>query len=236
MKVKNPGLSYYVSRIESGYPFSFVRFGDGEWTAGILRDRNRTTSGSQALDIPELQKDMRRVFTNCHVARNYIPSLRPTSLKPEVETWLEGNVPKGVVWHDCRVFYLNSAHGKLFPFIDALQHLDIPIVLVGPVRLWTLRFSGLLPEAKLIVTPDVDCYVLKGQLIEQILNIKQPACIMFTAGPAAKVMIHQLYPVIGHHSYLLDLGSLWDVYVGHVTRKYHKTMTLETIEKNSLGL
>lgn len=146
MRIRNPGLQYYVRFIEAGEPCSFVRFGDGEWTAGILHDRPRTTSRSQSLDILGLQRDMRRAFTECHLADNYFPSLRPTSLKPRITNFLKKNVPQGVIFHDCRVFYLSSAHGELFLLVEALRNLKIPLVFVGPPRHHLLRMSGVFPE------------------------------------------------------------------------------------------
>ena len=235
MNLRSPSLKYYVRLINLGLPYSFVRFGDGEWTAGILRDRPRTTSGSQALDIPRLQLEMRHAFERCHVAKNYIPALRETSLKREVVKWIERNVPSGVIWHDCRVFYLSSAHGELFPLIDALRNLEVPLYLVGPCRLWSLRISGILPNARVLVIPNEDCYVMKQEIMQWILDLPRPAFVGFTAGPATKVMIHQLYPVIGNVSWLIDFGSLWDVYVGHITRNYMKSMLNSTIQKNVLG-
>lgn len=235
MKVANPGLPFYANRIKQGRPFSFVRFGDGEWTAGISHDRSRTTSGSQALNIKGLQEDMRRGFVNCPVAENYMPALRPTSLNPAIEKWVAGNVPKGVKWHDCRVFYLSSAHGVLFPLIEALRTLKIPLVLVGPVRLWSLRLTGIFPNASFVIIPGKDCYTMKNALLEQIRALPHPAFVGFTAGPTAKVMIYELYQALGDTSFFIDFGSLWDVYVGHKTRNYHKTMTFETVRRNILG-
>jgi len=95
--------------------------------------------------------------------------------------------------------------------------------------------TGIFPKASFIIIPNTDCYTMKDELIKKILALPRPAFIGFTAGPAAKVMIHQLYPTIGNESFLIDFGSLWDVYVGHRSRKYHKSMMSYTIRKNILG-
>lgn len=235
MRIRNPGLQFYVNHIRQGRPCSFVRFGDGEWTAGILRDRSRTTSRSQSLDILGLQRDMRRAFTECHLADNYFPSLRPTSLKPRITNFLKKNVPRGVIFHDCRVFYLSSAHGKLFPLVEALRNLKIPLVFVGPPRHHLLRLSGIFPNAEFIKIAQEDCYVNKKRIKQHVIGLDHPAFISFSAGPAAKIMIHELYPLLGDKSFLFDFGSLWDVYVGHITRNYHKHMKFTTIQRNLLG-
>ena len=239
LQVHVPGLQYYVDRIKSGRPYSFVRHGDGEWVAGITHRRNRTSSGSQRLDIPSLQKDMYRSLTQCHIADNYIVGLRPSSLVPKkmrgVKEWLERNIPKGVRWHDCRVFYSSSYHGDLFPLIDTLRNLTMPLIFVGPARLEGLRNQGIFPKAQYITIPDRNCYQDRTRIMQNVLDAPRPAFISFSAGPAAKIMIYQLFPTLGNVSFLFDFGSLWDIYVGRLTRKYHKKMTPETIQGNLTG-
>ena len=239
MKVVSRELPYYVNRIKSGEPYSFVRYGDGEWSAAFLHDRRRTSSGSQYLHIPGLKKDMADSLRGIYKDVRYIPSLRPTSIDRSprqriINAWLKKNVPAHVVWHDCRVFYRYSKHGRLFPFIEALRDLDLPIVVVGPVRLKRLHNKAF-PIAHFIPIPNEDCYKLKSRLIRQCLNIGEPACYLFTAGPAAKVLIYKLFPPLGKQSFLFDMGSLWDIYVGKASRRYHKKMTHETIRRNLTG-
>lgn len=236
MKIAEPGLQYYVDRIKSGKPYTFVRYGDGEWSAAFLHDRTYTGSRSQQLNIPKLQKDMRRSLTHCHIAENYIPALRPTSLKRGIVTnWLVQNVPKGVNWHDCRVFYRSSKHGRLFPLVEALQNLDIPLIFVGPERLRKLSERQIFPKAVFITIPGKDCYVVKAKIIQRVLDAPRPAFISFTAGPAAKIMVYELYRVLGDSSFLFDFGSLWDIYSGHSTRGYQRRMTPEVVRRSLTG-
>jgi hypothetical protein len=139
-----------------------------------------------------------------------------------------------VIWHDCRVFYRYSKHGRLYPLIETLQNLDIPIVVVGPNRLRALHNKAF-PIAHFIPIPGQDCYRLKSRLIRQCLAVKGPAFFAFTAGPAAKILIYKLFPPMGKQSFMFDFGSLWDIYVGRATRQYHKKMTRETIRRNLTG-
>jgi len=76
---------------------------------------------------------------------------------------------------------------------------------------------------------------MKAEIIQQVSDLPHPAFVGFTAGPAAKVMIYELYQVLGDKSFFIDFGSLWDVYSGLKSRKYQKTMTFETIRRNILG-
>lgn len=234
-----PALQYYVNRIQSGLPYTFVRYGDGEWVAGITHCRNSTSSKSQRLDIPSLQAEMRCSLMHCHVADNYIVGLRPSSLTTKetrgVKEWLQRNVSKKTHWHDSRVFYRSSKYGQLLPLVKVLQNLNIPLIFVGPARLKILREKGVFPKAQYIIIPERNCYQHKLRIMQNVLDAPRPAFISFSAGPAAKVMIYQLFPVLGSTSFLFDFGSLWDVYVGSCTRTYHRTMSRATINKN-LGI
>ena len=223
--VTDPGLAYYVGRIERKEPYTFVRMGDGEWSA-ILSDRARTSSGSQALRIRRLRKMMRASIIQAHRDANYIVAMRPGSQRPGIENWLNHNKPLWLKWRDCRVFYKASRHGHLYPFIKALRETDLPIVVVGPERLKALN-GRVFPIAEFIKIPNKDCFVLIDQIMLKVLSLARPAIVMFSAGPAAKVMCWQLHSRIGGQSFLLDLGSLWDPYVGKHTRRYHKQMLRE---------
>lgn len=231
MNVTNPGLGYYVDRIKSGTPFSFIRLGDGEWST-IMRDRSRTSSGSQDIRLPKLRQGMIKLITNRPGSPNYILALRQTSYRAGIQNWLNENAPD-VAWHDCTVFYKASKKGWLFPFIDALRNLEVPLVIVGPERLGKLR--GILPVAHHIKIPGKDCFVLRDRILEDCLSIEGPAFFSFTAGPGAKVFIYNLWHRIGKKSFMLDLGSLWDVYVGKRTRRYHKQVKGEILRRNLTG-
>jgi len=41
-----------------------------------------------------------------------------------------------------------------------------------------------------------------------------------------------LWPEMGEHSWLIDFGSLWDVYCGKRSRRYHKRMGKGVIREN----
>jgi hypothetical protein len=55
----------------------------------------------------------------------------------------------------------------------------------------------------------------------------------FSASMTTNVLIHRLYPLMGETSWLIDFGSLWDVYVGVKSRSgYGKEDWTERIRKN----
>ena len=138
IEVFAPGLEYYVSRLRDNQCYTFTRLGDGEWSS-ILQDRKRTSSRSQRLDIRALRKQMRKVIIQCPDADNFILSTRPGSERPGIGVWLQRNKPAHLHFHDCRVFYQASKHGRLYPFIRALRDSELPVIVVGPERLRALH-------------------------------------------------------------------------------------------------
>jgi len=231
IEVISPGLQYYVDRINNAEPFSLVRYGDGEWAAVILQNKARNCDLT-SLTIPGLVTDLRLSLMNPPLTPNYIMALRPATANdvPQVKQWLDTNVPKQIQWHECRVFCHASIKGNLYPLVEALRNLNMPLVFIGPAHLQGLK--KIFPKAQHIIVADVDCYHDKAAIFAQILSIGKPAFFSFSAGPAAKVFIHQLFPTIGNKSFMIDLGSLWSVYCGHKIRSYHHTLSLDTIQRN----
>ena len=222
IKVFSPGLQYYVDRLKNGDPFTFIRYGDGEWSA-ILGDRPVTSSGSQRLLLPGLHKWMKLSIKRCPNAANYIVAMRATSLQPAIRRWLDNNAPAHIRWHDCTVFYKASKKGRLYPFVNAVRNLGVPIAVIGPERL--RRLDGKVFEIEhFIEIPGRNAFVKHNKIIADALKIPTPAFITISAGPAGKVIAHKLYNETGGRHFTFDLGSLWDPYVGKRTRMYHKGM------------
>jgi hypothetical protein len=233
LNIKQPGLQFYVNKIKQGQPFSFVRYGDGEWSAILADGRQRTGSGSHSLTIPQMQADMRKSVLHRHKAANYIMALRQTAMKPPIKKWVRQHAP-GVAWHDCTVFYKASRKGRLYPFIQAVRHADLPVVVVGPP--WMRRLNGkVFKLADFVDIPARNCYWHKDRIVKRVLSFGKPAIITVSAGPPGKIIVWELFKKIGAHSFIIDLGSLWDVYCGKRSRQYMRGMKPSTIRRNLHG-
>lgn len=234
MNVFSPGLQYYVNKIKAAQPFTFIRYGDGEWSAILNDGRKRTGTGSHALDIPQLQKALRRSLREKPDDDNYFAALRASSVKAPVAMWLAANVP-GIRWHDCTVFYKSSKKGLLYPFLKAVREQGLPVIVVGPPWLRSINHKVFKIDC-LVEIPPRDCWHQRKSIGQRIMEAaSEPSIISVSAGPTGKVLAWWIYREIGRHSTILDLGSLWDVYAGRRTRQYHKGMRAETIKKNLEG-
>jgi len=227
-----PGLGFYVEKLQRGEPFSFVRYGDGEWN--YLLDREKYVDS----------KDLQRYVSELHAAltasileprmENYYLALQnhgylgPRGYIPRIDQWLKEHKAPKINWHFGTVFHRASGSGQLWPLIKALQ--IRPLVMVGPEWLRKLTFA-----MKLTSIPPKHCWS-SAELVEtQLQNVASGSVVSFSAGPMAKVLIHRLAPILGQHSWLIDFGSLWDPYCGVKSRQYHKIMSAKTIRRN-LGM
>jgi len=222
-----PGLQWYVDKLRNGERFAFARYGNGEWDC-ILKLYHQTRSGSQRF-TPDLRqalaaslKQPRGVFT----AMQSVSFLTRVGILPKAEAWLADRAPD-LQWHDGEVFTKASLQGQLYPLVEALR--GQRVVVVGPPWLMKLPFASVFVAVK-----THDCWA-DADAIEAQLRGLQNVVISFSAGPAAKVLIHRLQPVIGKHSWLIDFGSLWDPYCGKHSRTYHKRMTPDIIRRNLRG-
>jgi len=229
MKIISPELKFYVDKINAGQPFSFVRYGNGEWDC-ILNLYHQTRSGSQRFDST-LQDALIRSLVNKREGA-YFTALQSASflqrvgILPQAEMWIVNNAPD-LTWYDGEVFTKTSMKGKLYPLVAALKKQQV--VVVGPKWLKKLPFAS-----AFIQVASHDCWKDADMIEDKICGLKN-VVVSFSAGPATKALIHRLQPVIGKHSWLIDFGSVWDPYCGVHSRRYHQRMKADVIRRNLTG-
>ena len=229
MKVQSPGLQFYVDKLLKDEPFSFARYGNGEWDC-ILQLYHKTRSGSQKFS-PGLRKALIASLKTQRAGEYYTALQSTTFLKrigllAKLEPWLAIHA-QALAWHDGEVFAKASIKGRLFPLVEAMkQH---RVVVVGPKWLMKLPFASVFVPVRAR-----DCWQDANTIVAQLRNLKN-VVISFSAGPATKVLIHRLQPVIGAHSWMIDFGSIWDPYCGVNSRRYHGRVTPAVQRKNMSG-
>ncbi len=228
--VYDPGLTFYVDKLTRREPFALVRYGDGEWSA-IVQDR-RSCVG-QRLDLPGMREAMMLSIRRAYNDPRYLMACHPNQARGDIEDWLRENQPRWLKWLDNRTLYQASRKGCLFPFVDALRHLDAPLVVIGPAHL--AQLEDILPVAAHIEIPGVDAW----SRLEHILEAAEAwrgAVFSISAGPTSSPLVWRMF-ARGHcdRGVLLDVGSLWDVYCGRASRGYQYGMKPETINANLNG-
>lgn len=188
---------------------------------------------------PKVVSALTRTLVNCHLHEDYwlaawhLDRFRRRSRV--LENWIRENVPP-VMWHDGRVWRTATEEGNLYPLIQALKECPLPIVLVGPWWLNRLSERTGLPVAQHIETRRGVAILDKKSLKKQVRAFGKPAFIGFSVACVSKMLIHELWPLIGQHSFMVDFGAMWDVCCGIKTRPFHRELSEKTIQRNLHGI
>lgn len=226
LQVVRPGLGFYINRLNNNQPFSFVRFGNGEWDC-IFNRAKRTGSGSQSLTNPLLKVGMRAAMA--YKDDSYFRALQsPSYLARKGLIRLIGNAYPNVRWYFGEVFHYASKRGQLGPMISSLRNLRIGIV--GPSHLQKLNKYFELEW--FVEVAKKDCFKDYHAIRSEILTQEVVDVYSFSAGPAAKLLIHELHLCLSNRASLIDFGSLWDPYCGVRSRYYHRRVTKSVIKEN----
>lgn len=224
-------LMDYVEMIEQGEPFAWSRYGDGSF--GCALDTLYPGFGFQRF-TPELRADARRALRDHYDNPRYIMALAPSQHFGRYTMW--GNVAHflhdngiDVEWVPTGTFVKALILGQMGPFIDALR--NTKTLIVGPPKFAPLA-QDVLPDAVFLPIPPRHCHANKDEIIQAILAQDLPAVIAISAGPAAQPLIHALYPLIGEHSTLLSMGSIWGPYVGTIEHECYRHLSEETMRRN----
>jgi hypothetical protein len=235
-------LSDYVHQMSLRMPFSFARYGDGEW-ASVLGKRVKPDKNCDGHTFyPAMQQAFRKVFAelrdqpDCY---DYWLGMQPMALRMwglRIDKFLKRRGLHDRQWYDADVFHVASRDGELMPLIRALQ--DLPVVVVGPNHLRTL--DQVFGYNEFIPVPPRNCFLQLDGIIAGIRKaLKQQrddvVAVTISASMPAELIIHELYKDYGEQAFLIDLGSVFDPYVGVRSRKYHQGMTQNAIQRISPG-
>jgi hypothetical protein len=218
LEAKRIGLEVYVQCLETLDPFAFSRWGDGEWRA-LLGYAGENCDGHP------YSGDLRSALTRVLESRpTYTLGLQPFAVRtlgPQITEWLTRRA-LWLPWVDADVFHRASIAGGLGPLVTVLS--ERPTLLIGPGYLQPL---SLFPRVGHVVIPERNCFASYAETLRAtriaIEKASADLVVAISAGMMANLLIHDLYAKYPTHT-LIDFGSLWDPYVGKVTRTYHRAI------------
>lgn len=224
-------MEYYVGKMMNGEVFSFSRYNDGEWNA-ILDKKGSNIDGHEY--FPELGARLRE---SIHQPLKYIYAFGDKAMTLDGITIARYLKDHGIniTWYNCNVFHDTNMKGELYPLIAQLRKMQI--VMVGPDHLRGLG-EKVFAYQHFIEVPSRNCFLKVDQIKEEVLEYarsRKNLLFSFSASMAAKVLIYELYPLIGDRHWLIDFGSLWDIYVGVKSRGVHSEFDWGPILKKNLG-
>ncbi|EFK96510.1 hypothetical protein LDC_1463 [sediment metagenome] len=231
IRLENPPLSSYVEKLERGESFSFSRFGDGEWNA-ILGRPGENCDGHEF--FPELGQRLRETLIN---PLPYIYALQQLAIGQDGIAIARFCHKNRIVrtWPNADVFHHASEEGRLLPLVSQLRKMDV--VIVGPQHLRKIS-QRVFKYIHFIEIPSRNCFLSAEKIKSDILAVAQnnsKVVYALSASMTANVLIHDLFPVLGSDNWMIDFGSVWDVYVGAPSRGYQRGTGWDRIIRLNLG-
>jgi len=209
VQVNSLNVLELVKKLEKGKPFTFVRYGDGEWRC-ILGYGGKNCDGHQYM--PELKLALEEAVCSDDGVIWGMQRKAVKDLNVALMDYLAVNKIDRA-WYDSDCLHKANIKGRLWPFVKALK--TKRVLVVGPMHLGTssLEFE------QLIDVPKVDCFKKVDGVFKRVLDAcKWCEVILFSSSMMTNVLQHRLWPLIGDKITMIDCGSMWDGYAGFKSR------------------
>lgn len=218
-----------VEELKMGSKFTFTRWGNGEFLCMRFPDPKRKNASGHHF-FPDLSEKLQAALRKAIDQKCHDIGLQNMCYKDQdkyVPLWAQA---LDIVWAFGDVFHYASIEGKLFPLIAQLR--EMPLVFIGPPYMRAI--DKILPSVEeYIEIPLVDCWLDRKRILKELEACKVEGVYCFSASLMADPLITRLHPK--PKSWLINFGSLWDVFLNRNTRSYHSKMSGETKRKNLEG-
>jgi hypothetical protein len=234
-------LEWYLARIQARDPFALARWSDGEWPCVLGTQGANTDKHPYSL---ELRRDLTQVLVELQQRQPDTPSYlvglqemvaRQHPLNERVHTWLVTHDLR-LPWVSGEVFHRASIKDRLWPFIEALA--DRGVILVGPARLAPL--ATYFPLRQHVTVPLLNCHADAPRVLKEVraaldaVGDADPPVVSFSASMSTKYLVHEIHKTHPQAT-LIDVGALWEPYVGVRCRRYHEAIIQRLTTQGRLG-
>lgn len=210
-------------------PIAFSRFGDGEWNC-ILSPNDAKGNCDGHKYFQSLSSQLREVIRMYAGFNSYYLGMQNFAIQrmgDRIQSYLQSVNQFSIEWIDADVFHKASIKSRFKEFIDLVRTKET--IIVGPAYLRKLDCYSHFVEI-----PEKDCWLEKDRILSEIKSIilskEGYKVVLFSASMASNVMINDMAFFEEKHAYL-DMGSVFDPYVGKSTRSYHKKL-IEELKNN----
>ena len=222
MEVTKIHLKTLLSRIREPEPFTFSRWGDGEWNALLgLRPTGTNCDGHRF--FPAMDVELQQVLKDKPAYDLGMQRMALRNQGNKINAWLHENKLTDLIWYDADVFHYAAIHGHMDQLLQVVN--ENHVLMIGPDHLKRVK-----PQIKyfdFVDVPPKNCYLAKDRIIQDVLSKMESQkhkqiLISVSASMPAEIIIHELYRVFGAKHKIIDFGSLWDPLVGVQSRSYMK--------------
>lgn len=220
--------SALVSAIQSGDRIAFVRYSDGEWNCLLGRKGGIPCEHDYA---PDLAEALRGALIP-DPAAGYHVGIMPSLLTPG-RWWASDRVIEyctdrpHLQFCSSMIVHNASMAGHMGQLFEALRGVRVAIVGNEAMRAMT----PWLGDFRLVEVPPRECWGQRDEIMPRIIAASRQAdVVLFCCSIPAKVWIRQAWEADSWAS-LIDIGSVFDPYVGRQSRAYMREGRVVMAEK-----
>lgn len=218
MNIINNPPKFYIDKINNDEFFSFSRWGDGEW---LCASGVNGMNCDKHIYFPKMKDGLNEALKNNKgyykaiwnfnhgMIKNNLPMILGHMKNMGVtEDWVNA-----VVWEDLVI------KGGLENLITVLESKDLVIISNNEKRKLNINYKDF------IEIPTENCFLEKDRIKNEILelvSVYEKPLFAMSASMATNVIIDELYHEIGDKCWMIDFGSIWDPFIGKLSRSYHK--------------
>ena len=208
---------HYLDLIIHNKPFSLCRFGDGETLCMALAPHPLKQNCDGSRFIPELINPMRQIFLNNYDYYHCALDCTFNENGKELVEFIDKTCPTMQMYDGEWLQHL-SFDGRIRELIDAIAPYNP--CFIGGSHIGKVKYMIGMKDMRFIEVPSRDSFYHFEQIFAQCMNMHLAGCRMFlfSCGFTAKPLIDTLFPYIGNDSTLLDCGSVFDPFVGKLSR------------------
>lgn len=221
--MKYYNLDYYVDKLKKGEHFSLARYGDGEFLC-MWGKKGGNSNGCRY--SPELRQALLDSLEHKDDP-TFIYGMQRVLPQDKARAEHEYDVD----WHDSEFLSEAVANGELFPFIEQLKKMKV--VVIGNSSIFGFISSNF--DCEYINVPASNAYDVRESVTKAILEAKaknglKQLVFLFSCGMAANAFISERHGKDGN--FYIDVGHIWDPFVGNMSRCDLEGKTMEDINKN----
>ena len=228
MKEKiNLPVEHYLQLIEDNISFSFSRFGDGEILCMFPNGWLHVNCDGSAF-LPEIKEPMKDIFRHkydyYHCLLDCSFDLNGDLFRDFIEeTCPDMDLYNGEVWQEM------VGDGRIEELTYTVSKDHHP-VFVGGTHFENIHLlNGFIHEPIHVKVPNKDSFLHINSIMAEIsrLFLEGNRMFLFSAGYTTKIIIDQLYPYIGDEAFMIDMGSVFDPFLGILNRDGQKARGFE---------
>jgi hypothetical protein len=213
-----------VNKLKANIPFTFARWGDGEWMTltgfiGIINSNGCTlTRALQADLLAVLKRNNPYYHAVLTIALRERPVFYEGKDRPYgrsvIDKFLADNGLGDIAWYNGDTLLNDMLAGELFPLFEQIRQRRVLYIGNKLLRGINMRGKGFFPYITYIEPPPTNSHEDKKRILDEVFHAVRKYSINFigwSAGMAAKVFIDETFMAFPDVTQI-DFGSAFDGY------------------------